>query len=282
MPIALKSGKPVLKATEIATTCACCSGTDCQCVACRNGCSFYVSGEGYDTYDARCEAPSAPSGGYMDWLAPTAQSSPGLLAYYYNYAGPTYEDDWTHLGKASLTVKAPFMPQSTAVVPPYVWGHKYAYQGTNASTYYQWYAGFSLSCVDYPNTSIRSLVLDAYLWDHVATGLNTSTERKAGVVLKTASGSGCKDVSVNSESRYNECPSLDVLGNPFDLCRIEVPFPLSVQINEDGTTVNGTLYAWNSPITTATPASLSFVVSKRDCCFSCESGSQNICCNPLP
>jgi hypothetical protein len=283
MPLIIQNGKIITKSGRLSTDLGCCCST-CQCVRCRNGCSFYVSGEGYDTYDARCGAPSAPTGGYMSWLPPTAQSSPGVSSGFEGTSGNIFVSDYIHAGKASQSVRAPFMPQTSDVVLPYVWGHRYKFQGTGSTTDYQWYAGFSIACTSNAFTSVHSLAINAYLWDLFATGENQSTTRRSSVVLQTATATenDCNDVSVNSESRYNECSERDFSGQLFSWCRIEIPFPLSIQINGDGTTLNGTLYAWSTPVLSSTPASVSFVVSKQDCCFQCDSGSTNVCCNPLP
>jgi len=281
MTLIVQNGNLITKSGRLATDLGCCCST-CSCVACRNGCSFYVSGEGYDSYDARCGAPSAPADGYMSWLPPTSQSSPGVSSGFDDFDGPVFASDYIHVGKASQSVRAPFMPQTFDVARPYVWGHRYRYQGTVSITEYHWFAGFSISCVTSSNNAIVSLIFGSELWDTFATGSNISTKRGFSLVLQTATTNLCKDVSVSPESRYNECPVLEPDGNQTNLCRIEIPFPLSIQINGDGTTLNGTLYPWSTPVLSATPASVSFVVSKRDCCFNCESGSQNICCNPLP
>lgn len=282
MTLIVQNGNLITKSGRLATDLGCCCGTPCACVACRNGCSFYVSGEGYDSYDARCAAPSPPSDGYMSWLPPTAQTSPGVSSGFDNSEGPVFSSDYTHVGKASQSVRAPFMPQTSAVGQPYVWGHRYRYQGTVSANEYHWFAGFAITCVTSPNNPVVSLLLGSELWDTFATGDNISTKRGFSLVLQTATEIVCKDVSVSPESRYNECPVVNLFGVPVDTCRIEIPFPLTIQINGDGTTLNGTLHPWSTPVLSATPASVSFVVSKKDCCFNCESGLQNICCNPLP
>lgn len=278
MSIAFKSNRPLLKNNMLALQCSCCDTAGCVCVQCRNGCAFYVSGEGYDTYEARCQAPDAPAGGSMLWIPPSPTSSPGFLSSYSAYDGSVAEYNYIHLGKASLQAYEHPMqnevPYGSNVGTPLVWGHRNTYRGTGQQTYYQWYAGFQITCVQ-PIYNRAYLNLRAYLRDYLSWGNGS----KAIVVTlqKSENGDSCKSVSVDSESRYNECTTYSQ-----SWCRIEIPFPLTVQINGYGATINGTLYAWTTPVVPETPASVSFTVFKRDCCFNCESASSNICCNPLP
>jgi hypothetical protein len=218
------------------------------------------------------------------WIPPTAQSSPGISSFYNDYEGPLFAEDNIQLGKANSSSANSFFMSLNGGSPslPFVWGTRYSYQGTSFRTDYQWSAGFSITCQAPANSTIVSLVFGSYLYCLFGTGNNYSTTRRFGLVLQTASGNDCKAVSVQSETRYNECLEPNVLGGLFTWCRIEIPFPLSIQINGEGTALNGTLYPWDTPVLSSTPASVSFVVSKKDCCFQCDSGSTNVCCNPLP
>jgi hypothetical protein len=283
MTLIVENGNLITKSGRLATDLGCCCGTPCGCVACRNGCSFYVSGEGYDSYDARCGAPSPPSGGSVLWTAPTAESSPGVLSTTYIYGdNDAYDEDIIGVGK--LQGQDGFFEDlfGTEFGAPVVWGFRETGAGDATEEYYSWIAGFYITCVTFPNNPVVSLVLNSFLWDLFSTGRSFETVRRFSIVLQTATVFVCKDVSVNSESRYNECPISNPGGSQSTYCRIEIPFPLSVEVNGDGTTLNGTLHPWSTPIVPEADASVSFVVSKKDCCFNCESGAENICCNPLP
>lgn len=268
--ITVQNNTIVVRGGKIGTSSACCCGGDggSPCVNGHqpNGCAYYVSARGLDTYDYRC-SPSHGTGlvatsSAAPW-ATRETGTPGQAGYEsvslgYGFGdsagfGSQADNGWIIAGTRIAGGRVR-LESGNGKYEIYAFALTTTSTGANGSLLNPWFISGYIEKEFRPYKWLSGLLRDL-------------TEEPA--VIQPA------------KDEYNECELI--------LCRHRLPNPFVVSVGNSGITANGKLIPWqysapSEPASSETivTGSIEFTVTQRDCCYKCASGNSNVCCNPLP